>query len=83
MMAPMPMGGGLAGAPGGAMLALPSPKDTRKVKMSQILDQTDESEIAPLSTGDHRQFWTLLRQRKGGEIRADTEPSDDRIAAKR
>ena len=62
-------------------MALPPPKDTRKLKTNQILDQTDESEISPLSTVDHRQFWTLLRQRKGGEIRADTEPSDDQIAA--
>jgi hypothetical protein len=29
----------------------------------------------------HREFWALLRQRKGGEIRADTEPTDDQIAA--
>lgn len=75
-LGPLPMGGG-----GAAMLAPPPPKDTRKLEMNQILDQTDESEISPLSTVDHRQFWTLLRQRKSGEIRADTEPSDDQIAA--
>ena len=56
-------------------------KDFRKIKMSQILDQTDESEIPPLTNDDQRAFWRLLRQRKGGEVRADQEPTDDQIAA--
>ena len=55
----------------------------RKIKMSQILDQTDESEIPPLSTEDQRAFWRLLRQRKGGDIRPDSEPTDDQIAVLR
>ena len=55
--------------------------DLRKIKMSQILDQTDESEIPPLTNDDQRAFWRLLRQRKGGEVRADQEPTDDQIAA--
>ena len=49
--------------------------------MSQVLGQTDESEIVPLSTDAHREFWARLRQAKGGDIRVDTEPSDDQIAA--
>ena len=87
---------GAAGAPGtpaGSPIMFPpaiginpylvggASKDLRKIKMSQILDQTDESEIPPLTNDDQRAFWRLLRQRKGGEVRADQEPTDDQIAA--
>ena len=76
---PAPAPGGAAGA--GALVPVTSPKDPRKIKMNAVLDQTDESEIAPLTTEEHREFWQTLQVRKGGEIRPDTEPTDDQIAA--
>ena len=77
---PAPAPGGAAGA--GALVPVTSPsKDSRKIKMNAVVDQTDESEISPLTPEEHREFWQTLQTRKGGEIRLDTEPTDDQIAA--
>ena len=42
-------------------------KDLKRMKMSQILDQADESELPPLTNDDQRAFRRLLRQKKGGK----------------
>lgn len=59
----------------------PIEKKERKIKMSQVVDQTDDSEIPGLSPQDHQAFWARLKKIKGGEVRPDAEPSDDQIMA--
>ena len=73
--------GGPQGGSAALATAPPSSKDPRKIKMNAVINQTDEGEIPPLTNEERRELWHALQARKGGEIRPDTEPMDDQIAA--
>ena len=69
---------------GQAILALAnavSAKDTRKVKVSQILDPADSSDLTPATPTDVTQWFANYVHLKGGDPLPDREPTADQIAA--
>lgn len=47
----------------------------RKIKMSQVVDQANDSEIADFGLAEHRAFWARLKEVTGGEVRPIAELS--------
>ena len=74
--APPPAGGGstLPGVTG-------SGESKRKVKCSQVLDQTDEAEVPELGQGEVDKYYRILEKVKGGPVRPEAEPTPEQISA--
>ena len=75
---PMPAGG--LGGPMGPGPASPG-EGKRKVKCSQVLDQTDEAEVPELAQGEVDKYYRILEKVKGGPVRPEAEPTPDQISA--
>ena len=64
-----------------ALASAVSAKDTRKVKVAQILDPADSSDLSPASPTDVTQWFANYVHLKGGDPLPDREPTADQLAA--
>ena len=77
--APTPMASAptpAASVPGGS-----GASPVKKAKISSVLDQTDETEIAPLSRAEMAKFYDNHREITGAEPLPEVEPTDLQISA--
>ena len=71
------MGGGGTPGPG----ATGCGEGKRKVKCSQVLDQTDEAEVPELGQAEVDKYYRILEKVKGGPVRPEAEPTPEQISA--
>lgn len=71
----------IAAGASGTVVSVPPAATPKKVKASNVIDQSDESEIKQLTNTELRQFFRNHVEVTGAEPLPDSEPTPDQISA--